>query len=191
MGAARLHLRQVDCEAAQCSAHSEGIGDFIALHTLVREGDDLEAFLLQSIASAHQEILVAVQELSLPKVAAALVEKRRQGVTVKVVLDLMTAKFMASYATKPIYFFGRFAFGSFALTAACFAWTLINRFAWHVYVKDQPLFLVGIFFAIAGCQFVLTGLLAELQMRTYYESQGKPTYFVRERLNLPAPERSP
>ena len=52
-----------------------------------REGDDLEAFLLQSIASAHQEILVTVQELSLPKVAAALVEKRRQGVTVKVVLE--------------------------------------------------------------------------------------------------------
>jgi len=52
-----------------------------------REGDDLEAFILTSIASAHQEILVAVQELSLPKVAAALVAKHQQGVTVKVVLE--------------------------------------------------------------------------------------------------------
>jgi len=52
-----------------------------------REGDDLEAFILASIASAHQEILVAVQELSLPKVAAALVAKHQQGVTVKVVLE--------------------------------------------------------------------------------------------------------
>jgi glycosyltransferase involved in cell wall biosynthesis len=109
----------------------------------------------------------------------------------RVVLDLLTVYFLAAYATKPIYFFGRFAFASFGLTAACFGWTLVNRFAWHVYVKDQPLFLVGIFFAIAGCQFLLTGLLAELQMRTYYESQGKPTYFVRERLNVGPPERSP
>ena len=52
-----------------------------------REGDDLEAFVLSTIATAKQEILVAVQELSLPKVAEALVAKQLQGVSVKVVLE--------------------------------------------------------------------------------------------------------
>ncbi len=109
--------------------------------------------------------------------------------TFRVILDLITVRFLAAYATKPIYFFGRFSFWSFGIATACMGWTLVNRFVGHIFVKDQPLFLVGIFFAIAGLQFLLFGLLAEMNMRTYYESQGKPTYFVRERLNCQAPER--
>jgi glycosyltransferase involved in cell wall biosynthesis len=115
------------------------------------------------------------------------VSKYTLSKTFRVILDLVTVYFLAAYATKPIYFFGRFSFASFAVSGLAMAWTLINRFAFGIFVKDQPLFLVGIFFAIAGLQFLLFGLLAELNMRTYYESQGKPTYFVRERLNIAAP----
>jgi glycosyltransferase involved in cell wall biosynthesis len=117
------------------------------------------------------------------------VSKYTLSKTFRVVLDLVTVRFLAAYATKPIYFFGRFSFTSFGLAVACMAWTLVNRFAFHIFVKDQPLFLVGIFFAIAGLNFLLFGLLAEMNMRTYYESQGKPTYFVRERINVAPPER--
>lgn len=118
------------------------------------------------------------------------VSKYTLSKTFRVVLDLVTVRFLAAYATKPIYFFGRFAFTGFGLAVACMAWTLVNRFAFHIFVKDQPLFLVGIFFAIAGLNFLLFGLLAEMNMRTYYESQGKPTYFVRERINVAPPERN-
>ncbi len=117
------------------------------------------------------------------------VSKYTLSKTFRVVLDLVTVRFLAAYATKPIYFFGRFSFTSFGIAAACMLWTLVNKFASHVFVKDQPLFLVGIFFAIAGLQFLLFGLLAEMNMRTYYESQGKPTYFVRDRVNVDPPER--
>jgi glycosyltransferase involved in cell wall biosynthesis len=105
--------------------------------------------------------------------------------TFRVILDLITVWFLSAYATKPIYFFGRFAFYGFGAAGLAMAWTLWNRFVNHIYVKDQPLFQVGIFFGIAALQFLLFGLLAEMNMRTYYESQRKPTYFVRERLNLP------
>ena len=115
------------------------------------------------------------------------VSKYTLSKTVRVILDLVTVYFLAAYANKPIYFFGRFSFASFGVAGLAMAWTLVNRFAFGIFVKDQPLFLVGIFFAIAGLQFLLFGLLAELNMRTYYESQGKPTYFVRERLNIAAP----
>lgn len=119
------------------------------------------------------------------------VSKYTLSKTFRVVLDLITVRFLAAYATKPIYFFGRFSFASFGIAALSMVWTLVNKFCAGIFVKDQPLFLVGIFFAIAGLQFLLFGLLAELNMRTYYESQGKPTYFVRERLNLAAPQKLP
>lgn len=109
--------------------------------------------------------------------------------TFRVILDLITVRFLLAYATKPTYFFGRFAFGCFGLGGASLLWTLVNKFALGIYVKDQPLFLVGIFFLLSGLHLLLFGLLAELNMRTYYESQGKPTYFVRERLGVAAPAR--
>jgi glycosyltransferase involved in cell wall biosynthesis len=104
--------------------------------------------------------------------------------TFRVVLDLVTVRFLVAYATKPLYFFGRFGFWGFGAGTACLVWTLVQKCGSGVYVKDQPLFQVGIFFLLTGLQFLLFGLLAELNMRTYYESQGKPTYFVRERRNL-------
>lgn len=110
--------------------------------------------------------------------------------TFRVVLDLITVRFLLAYATKPTYFFGRFAFGCFGLGSAALGWTLVQKFAYQIFVKDQPMFLVGIFFLLSGMQLLLFGLLAELNMRTYYESQGKPTYFVRERVNVGAPARS-
>jgi glycosyltransferase involved in cell wall biosynthesis len=110
--------------------------------------------------------------------------------TFRVILDLITVRFLLAYATKPTYFFGRFAFGCFGAGGLALAWTLVQKFALGIFVKDQPLFLVGIFLLLTGVQFMLFGLLAELNMRTYYESQGKPTYFVRERCNVVAPKRT-
>ncbi|MGH7500186.1 MAG: glycosyltransferase family 2 protein [Longimicrobiales bacterium] len=99
--------------------------------------------------------------------------------TVKVVLDLIVVKFLSSYATKPIYVFGGFGF------LALFAALLV--FAGMVYLKvagirsfiATPLPLVVVMLALVGCLSILLGLVAELTVRTYYESQGKRTYAIR------------
>jgi len=102
----------------------------------------------------------------------------------RVLLDLMTVRFLAAYATKPLYFFGRLALWLFTAAFLALGWVAWRKLGQDVFVKDQPLFLVAIFSAIAGLQMLLIGLLAEMTMRTYYESQRKPTYVIRETHNL-------
>jgi len=96
--------------------------------------------------------------------------------TVKVVLDLIVVKFLASYATKPIYIFG--GFGVFSLVLAFFAFVLMVYYK-LAGLKDfvqTPLPLVVTMFMLVGCLSMLLGLVAELTVRTWYESQGKRTY---------------
>jgi glycosyltransferase involved in cell wall biosynthesis len=101
--------------------------------------------------------------------------------TSRVALDLITVKLLGSYSTKPMYFFGFAAFGLWAL-AVLFALivALQKLLPPHVYVHQNPLVLVTVLLVIVGVQFILMGLLAELSIRTYHESQSKPTYVVRE-----------
>jgi glycosyltransferase involved in cell wall biosynthesis len=100
--------------------------------------------------------------------------------TFKVLLDLLTVKFMDSYMAKPIYLFGGggFAMGSIGVLFAAF--TLFRKFHDHVFVKDQPLFQVSIFFMIIGFQLILLGLLAEILIRVYFDIKDKPSYFVKD-----------
>jgi len=100
--------------------------------------------------------------------------------TLKVVLDLLVVKFLASYATKPIYVFG--GFGVFSLVAALmvFALMVYLRIAGIADFIQTPLPLVIVMLVLVGCLSILLGLVAELSVRTYYESQGKRIYAVRE-----------
>ncbi|HVE13575.1 MAG TPA: glycosyltransferase family 2 protein [Elusimicrobiota bacterium] len=100
----------------------------------------------------------------------------------KVVLDLMTVKFMDAYLTKPIYLFGGGGAAMVFLGAVLSAVTAYKKFFLGIYVKDQPLFQVSIFCALIGVQLLLMGLLAEILIRIYYDVREKPTYFVREEL---------
>jgi len=104
--------------------------------------------------------------------------------TLKVVFDLVTIKFMASYQTKPIYVFGSFGMIAFAvsLLAGLFAiyWKLIDRADF----VETPLPILAIVMFAVGVQFFLMGLLAEMQVRTYHESQSKAIYAVRERIGF-------
>ncbi|HAM35883.1 MAG TPA: glycosyltransferase [Elusimicrobia bacterium] len=101
--------------------------------------------------------------------------------TFKVILDLITVKFMDAYMAKPIYLFG----GSgmlMGMTGALMAgYTLYNKFVHGIFVKDQPLFQVSIFFALAGLQLLLLGLVAEILVRVYFDIKDKPAYFIREK----------
>lgn len=100
--------------------------------------------------------------------------------TLKVVLDLLVVKFLSSYLTKPIYVFG--GFGIIALVVATLAFIVMVylRLAGIADFIQTPLPLVVVMFVLVGCLSILLGLVAELTVRTYYESQGKRTYAIRE-----------
>jgi glycosyltransferase involved in cell wall biosynthesis len=100
--------------------------------------------------------------------------------TFKVVLDLLTVKFMDSYMAKPIYLFGGSGLLMGLLGAAMAGVTLYKKLHLGIFVKDQPLFQVSIFFSLVGFQLVMIGLLAEILIRVYFDIKDKPSYFVRE-----------
>jgi len=98
--------------------------------------------------------------------------------TLKVVLDLIVVKFLSSYATKPIYVFGGFGVLSLVLSVVAFAWMIYFKYlaADPKTFIQTPLPLVSVMFALVGFLSILLGLVAELTVRTYYESQDKRTY---------------
>jgi len=111
--------------------------------------------------------------------------------TFKVVLDLMVVKFLANYATKPIYVFGGFGFLSWLCAALAFLWALYYKLRGLKDFVQTPLPLVAVMFTLVGALSLLMGLLAELVIRTYYESQDKRPYLVAEELNRPAEKQLP
>lgn len=108
--------------------------------------------------------------------------KSKYGIerTLKVVLDLMVVKFLSSYATKPIYVFGGFGMTSLLLGFLLFCVTLYLKLAHIRDFVSTPLPLVVVMLVLVGFLAILMGLVAELMVRTYYESQGKRTYVIRD-----------
>lgn len=104
--------------------------------------------------------------------------------TVRVVLDLMTVKFLLSYSTKPIQLFGKW--GVYTLLAGVMSGlaTFYMKIFEHMSMNRNPLWILTVFLFFMGIQFIVLGLLGELNARTYYEAQGKPIYVVKERLNF-------
>jgi glycosyltransferase involved in cell wall biosynthesis len=104
--------------------------------------------------------------------------------TLKVVFDLMTIKFMASYQTKPIYVFGSFGMLAFAISLFSGFYALFLKVIHKADFVQTPLPVLSIVMFAVGVQFLLMGLLAEMLVRTYHESQAKAIYAVRERLGF-------
>ena len=111
------------------------------------------------------------------------------GRILKVMLDLITVKFLLSFFHKPIYLFGGLGFALSGLGAAMLLFVFVRRVGWGISALRSPFFQTGLMFIILGFQSVLMGLIAELLVRTYHETQNKPTYVVRERLNVDSPAR--
>ncbi len=100
--------------------------------------------------------------------------------TVRVVLDLVTVKFLLSYSTRPLQIFGSLGLAALLLGSLITGWLGYLRLTTPQAIGDRPLLLLGMMLLFIGVQFITFGLLAELLARTYYESQGKPTYVIRE-----------
>jgi glycosyltransferase involved in cell wall biosynthesis len=104
--------------------------------------------------------------------------------TIRVILDLITVKFLLSYSTKPIQIFGLLGllsvFGSFGL----FFGVIYARLWYDMPIANNSMFLLAVFFFMLGGQFIAMGLLGEVIVRTYHESQGKPTYVIANTLNV-------
>ncbi len=105
--------------------------------------------------------------------------------TIKVVFDLITIKFLATHQTKPLYVFGSFGTLAFVVSLIAGIWAFVLKFAYGVSFILTPLPLITIVLLAISIQFFLMGLLAELLVRTYHESQDKPIYAVREKIGFP------
>lgn len=111
--------------------------------------------------------------------------KTKYGIsrTVRVMLDLMTVKFLLSYSTRPLHVFGLVGLVSGALGFLICGWLTYGRLFGDVSLSQKPILLLGVSLIITGFQFVTFGLLAEMQVRTYHESQSKPVYVIRRTLD--------
>lgn len=98
----------------------------------------------------------------------------------KVILDLITVKFLMSYSKKPIYIFGGVGLSLMSVSILVFLWLAFRRVFVGVSVLGSPWFQISVMVFILGFIAILLGLIAELLMRTYYESQAKPTYHIRK-----------
>jgi len=100
--------------------------------------------------------------------------------TIRVVLDLITVKFLLSYATRPIQIFG--LLGVISGTAGFLIALImtIQRQFFDIPLSDRPMLLLAIVLIFVGIQFISIGLIGELQARTYHETQKKPVYYVKE-----------
>jgi glycosyltransferase involved in cell wall biosynthesis len=103
--------------------------------------------------------------------------------TVKVILDLFTVKYLLSYANKPIYLFGGYGLLFILISGIALLYLFFRKVFFQVSVTQSPLFILSVMVGMIGVQSILLGLIAELQVRTYHESQGKPIYVVRQVIN--------
>ncbi|MBI3590265.1 MAG: glycosyltransferase family 2 protein [Candidatus Melainabacteria bacterium] len=104
--------------------------------------------------------------------------------TYKVILDLIVLKFLSDYSTKPIYFFGGFASVSFVFSFLLMMWSFYLKLFKHIDLDRTPLLIFAAVFIIVSVQLLLMGILADLVMRTYFESQDKKTYQIRDSVNV-------
>ncbi|MSR31282.1 MAG: glycosyltransferase [Gemmataceae bacterium] len=110
--------------------------------------------------------------------------------TFRVILDLITVKFLYSYLTRPMHFLGSAGLLSIFLGSLSLIGTLGMKWGQGTDMTGNPLLLLSVLLVLVGVQLISMGLLGEIMTRTYFESQGKPSYLVREALNLPEREKA-
>lgn len=111
--------------------------------------------------------------------------KSKYGIsrTFRVLLDLITVRFMLGYVTRPLQVFGRVGLATAGLGLLCGLYLTFVKFALGENIGSRPLLLLAVLLVILGVQMISMGLLAEMITRIYYEAQDKPIYMIREQLD--------
>ena len=114
--------------------------------------------------------------------------KTKYGIsrTIRVLLDLITVKFLLGYSKRPIHLFGLVGFLCGGAGGLLLALLTFQKFVMHQAMGNRPALMLGVMLVIIGMQFLVFGLLAEVLTRTYYESQNKKTYVVRRYVEFAA-----
>lgn len=99
--------------------------------------------------------------------------------TVKVILDLFTVKFLSGFVNKPLYLFGGVGIGFGLVGIAGLVFLFVRKFLQGSGVVNSPIFILAALLFVLGVQSILLGLIAEMMVRTYHESQSKPIYSLR------------
>jgi glycosyltransferase involved in cell wall biosynthesis len=102
------------------------------------------------------------------------------GRTFRVILDLLTIKFLLTYSTRPLHIFGLWGLAAGIVGFLTALYLSIEKLVFHQSIGSRPLLLLAILLMFVGLQLITMGLLAELQVRTYHEAQAKPIYAVRD-----------
>ena len=105
----------------------------------------------------------------------------------RVLLDLLIVYFIDRAFDRPIQFFGKLGFGFLVLAVAIFGWALVLKYAWGASLIQTPLPLLAATIGLSGVLFLLLGIIAEVQVRIYYEARGRPPYKIRRIVQHPAP----
>jgi glycosyltransferase involved in cell wall biosynthesis len=108
--------------------------------------------------------------------------------TIRVILDLLTVKFLISYSTRPLQIFGLLGVGMGLLGTIICAYVTYLKYFGHQWADRQWTLQLGILLVFTGVQLLTIGLLAEMLARTYHESQDKPIYVIRDVLDSPVPK---
>ncbi len=103
--------------------------------------------------------------------------------TLSVLLDLITVKFLLSYATKPLQVFGTLGVASSLSGFVLALYLSVQKLVFEQPLSDRPMLFLAILLILVGLQFVTMGLLGEMMVRIYHEGQNKPTYVIKEVLN--------
>ncbi len=133
---------------------------------------------IPAVASWYGVKVAEVETLHHPRLRG----KSKYGIsrTVKVFLDLITVKFLQSFSTKPIQFFGPVGLASGAAGVLISLYLSLEKLVFGMDIGGRPLLLLGVLLIIVGIQFIGMGLLGEMLVRTYHESQNKPIYVIKK-----------
>lgn len=111
--------------------------------------------------------------------------KSKYGIdrTFRVILDLILVKYLLTYLTRPMHFFGKFAWNSLFLSFVFGVATIVMKVAFGTDITGNPFFIICLILGLFSLQFIVAGINAEVQTRIYYETQDKKTYSIREIIN--------
>lgn len=100
--------------------------------------------------------------------------------TWRVLLDLLTVSFLRRYQTRPLHIFGRIGLTSFFIGFVISAYLTFQKLIYHIQLANRPLLILGVLLLLTGIQLISLGIVAEMQTRTYFESQNRPIYRIKE-----------